>query len=119
MRVLICGSRSWGASFREFEVMEKRIISLPSDAIIIHGDARGADRMGAGIGRARNFKVESFPANWDQYGKKAGILRNLEMLDSGIDLVLAFYDGTSAGTRHTILEARKRGIPMEVHLREN
>lgn len=41
--------------------------------------------------------------------------RNLAMLDEKPDLVIAFQINGSAGTQHTIDQARKRGIPVEVH----
>jgi hypothetical protein len=36
------------------------------------------------------------------------------MLDEKPDLVIAYWNGKSNGTAHTISEARKRGIPVEV-----
>jgi len=36
------------------------------------------------------------------------------MLDWEPELVLAFWDGRSTGTEHTITEANRRGIPVEV-----
>jgi hypothetical protein len=36
------------------------------------------------------------------------------MLNGSPDLVIAFWDGESRGTRHTIDEAKRRGIPVEI-----
>ncbi len=47
-------------------------------------------------------------------GRRAGPERNIRMLDSTPDLVLAFWDGQSRGTRHTISEARRRNITVRV-----
>jgi hypothetical protein len=60
------------------------------------------------------WNVRVFPADWERYKRRAGIIRNLEMLDQEPDLVIAFWDGKSRGTAHTIGEARRRGIPVEV-----
>lgn len=79
--------------------------------MILHGGARGADRLADIIARALGFEVEVYPADWT-LGKYAGILRNLEMLDSKPDLVIAFWDGSSRGTKHTMDAAFKRGIPV-------
>ena len=57
---------------------------------------------------------QRFPADWDTYGKQAGFIRNIQMLDEKPDLVIAFQKNASRGTQHTINEARKRGIPVEV-----
>ena len=87
---------------------------LPSEAVIVHGGAPGADRTAGFLADDFGFAVEEHPAEWEKHGKRAGFLRNVEMLESGVDLVLAFWDGASRGTKHMIDEARKRGIPVEV-----
>ncbi|TAL45507.1 MAG: hypothetical protein EPN91_02025 [Salinibacterium sp.] len=68
------------------------------------------------IGKRLGFAVEEFKADWETYGRRAGIVRNLAMLDTRPDLVIACWDGESKGTAHTMTEARKRGIPVEVIL---
>jgi hypothetical protein len=114
MKVLVCGSRSWGADREQTQKLYGRIASLPLDALILHGAARGADRLAADAAYLHGHSVESFPADWELYGRRAGFVRNLQMLDQEPDLVLAFWDGESRGTLHTIEEARRRGIPVEV-----
>lgn len=89
-----------------------RLSAFPPDTVVIHGDARGADRLADHAARGLGLKVEPYPADWSRYGKRAGILRNLEMLDSNPTTVIAFWDGESRGTQHTIDEARKRGIRL-------
>lgn len=58
--------------------------------------------------------VKRFKPDWERFGKRAGIERNLQMLNEKPDRVIAFWDGVSPGTRHTITEARNRGIPVEI-----
>jgi hypothetical protein len=58
-----------------------------------------------------------FLADWKRDGRRAGILRNLRMLEFGKpDEVLAFWDGSSKGTAHMIREARKAGVPVRIIL---
>lgn len=114
MKVLVCGSRDW----TDHEAIDRRLGGLPGeheDITIIHGAAPGADTMAAHAAYRRGFVPIAFPADWKTYGKRAGILRNLEMLDDGPDLVIAFQRGESRGTQHTIDAARRRRIPVEVH----
>jgi hypothetical protein len=94
----------------------ERLDALPRrpQTTIIVGDARGADTAAYWSARCCNHPVRVFKADWKTHGKKAGIIRNLEMLDEKPDLVIAFWDGKSRGTNHTITESRKRGIPVEV-----
>lgn len=115
MRVLVCGSRGW----HDRDRIARRICELPpsDETMVVHGAARGADRIAEQEAQKAGLFVEPHPADWERYGKRAGIVRNLEMLDSGIDLVIAFHDGRSTGTQHTIDEARRRGIPVEIILK--
>lgn len=86
---------------------------LPPGTTVMHGGARGPDRLAGAYAESLGFEVEEYRADWKGLGKRAGIIRNLDMLDAGPELVIAFWDGESAGTKHTITEARKRGIPVE------
>ena len=114
MKVLVCGSRHFENPFAISLAIHKRLSELPDDATVIHGDAPGADRMADQSAKARGLNVVAVPADWKTHGKRAGVLRNIAMLDMNPVLVLAYWNGTSNGTAHTISEARKRGIPVEV-----
>ncbi len=111
MRVLVTGSRDWS----QHVILKQRLAELPRGSSIIHGRTR-AD-MAAGVAaRALGIPETPYPADWSGKGKAAGIIRNRQMLDEKPDLVLAFWDGRSTGTKHTIDEAKRRGIPVEVIL---
>lgn len=111
MLVLVCGSRTWDNADAIRDVFQY----LPEDTEIIHGGARGADRLAGDVAAEFGFHVRPpFLPDWESYGKRAGIYRNLEMLDAKPDLVLAFWDGESTGTEHTISAARLRNINVEV-----
>lgn len=103
----------------------KRIVKLPEDTLVIHGDAGGADRIAAAAAKRVGLMVMSVPAHWEQhtqdckcrghgYCREAGKRRNLEMLDMKPDFVIAFWNGSSGGTLHTITNARERGIEVEL-----
>jgi hypothetical protein len=108
--VLVCGSRDW----RDGDAIEQRLRLLPRGATVMHGGARGADRLAGTIADALGFDVHEYPADWDRYGRSAGAMRSLEMLDAGPDLVLAFWKDGSKGTALTIAEASKRGIDVQL-----
>lgn len=110
MKVLVCGSRGW----YDTDTITLRLLDLPTDTYIIHGAASGADQLASEAAAHLGLLQRAFPADWRKHGKKAGILRNIQMLDEQPDLVIAFWMGQSRGTSHTITEARKRGIPVEV-----
>ena len=79
---------------------------------IVHGDASGADRLAAEEARDLGMRVEAHHAEWHLHGKRAGPIRNRQMLGAGggADLVIAFPGGR--GTAHCVSEARRRGIPV-------
>jgi hypothetical protein len=56
-----------------------------------------------------------FPADWGTFGKRAGPIRNKQMLEEGKpDLVIAFWDGNSPGTKNMIDQAQAKGISVKV-----
>ena len=73
--------------------------------------------MGHGLGGKR-VALECYPADWDRHGKAAGPIRNQRMIDTGVDLVVAFHDDLehSKGTGHMVKIARLHGRPVW-HLR--
>ena len=86
---------------------------------IISGMARGADSLGVQYAQEHGIHVMQFPADWAGLGKRAGMVRNLQMLDVA-DAVVAFWNGVSRGTGHMVSEAQKRGLPLRVvKYREN
>lgn len=87
---------------------------------LIHGAARGADALAdewaVQDGDSEGLTVEAYPAAWDKYGKRAGYIRNQQMLDEGDpDIVVAFRSaGESRGTDIMIDLAREAGVPTYV-----
>lgn len=113
MKVLVCGSRRFTDPFRANLTIDDRIAKLPL-CEVIHGGARGADEMAATAATRHGHPVTMFAADWETHGRRAGVIRNLEMLAQRPEFVLAFWDGKSRGTMHTVSEARRRQIPVEV-----
>ena len=111
MRLLICGDREWS----DLDLMKEFIDSLPADTIIIEGDARGADKMAGSLAQQRGLQIEVYPAQWEMYGRRAGPLRNQQMLDEGKpDEVVYCHDNLeySKGTKDMVTRARKSGLPV-------
>ena len=115
-RILICGDRNWTDKQLIREVLLEHL--NPEVDFIIHGDARGADRLGAEVAQELGVSVDhvlAFPADWNQYHRAAGPIRNQQMLTEGKPtLVLAFHNciTTSKGTKDMICKALKAGLPV-------
>lgn len=70
--------------------------------------------MAERIAETSGWTIELHPADWDKHGKRAGFLRNKEMVDLGADAVLAFIRNNSKGATMTLDLARKAGLPTTV-----
>lgn len=109
MRVMVCGSRGW----RDYRAVVGRLRSLPANAIVMEGGADGADVLAACAARELGRRHERFPPDPRVASPQRYHDRNDAMLALA-DLVLAFWDGESPGTRSVIAKAKERGIPLEV-----
>jgi hypothetical protein len=118
MRILACGGRDYTDVDTIVNVLDDLDLDLRDadgtlyePVTLVHGDARGADRIAARIAAALGWEVEAYPADWNRYGPAAGPLRNQQMLDTGIDLVIAFPGGK--GTADMVGRARRAGVRVD------
>ena len=110
MRVLVCGGRDFEDVRFLLKVLD-RVHAKHYIRMLIHGDAKGADRLGRDWARSRNVPIETYPADWRKDGKAAGPIRNQRMLAEGRpDAVVAFRGGN--GTAHMVRIAQKAGIKI-------
>ena len=111
-RLLICGSRDFSDEKLMRVTLGRYIDSLGRPDVIITGGARGADFMAESLAKAMKIPVESYPADWRKYGRRAGPLRNIQMLkEAKPTYVLAFYSGTiTPGTEHMVSIATEKNI---------
>lgn len=116
IKVIIAGTRD----FNDYAFLKKNLdyflqgINPNNEEIeIVSGNARGADKLGERYAKEHNLPVKLFPANWDKYGKQAGYLRNQEMANYS-DVLIAFWDEKSKGTKHMIDIAKKQGLTVIV-----
>ena len=105
---MFCGSREW----TDVEMIRRDVGALPDDTTVIHGACRGADTIAGKLALERGLNVIPYPAKWKLYGKKAGWLRNQEMVNSGIDEVYAYCKGEAKGTRMAVSLAEVRNITV-------
>ncbi len=112
MKVVVCGDRNWSDENMVYIWLSKILDDATPPHTFIHGDARGADSIGAHVARQLACNVMAFPAEWDVFGLGAGPIRNRKMLAEKPDLVLAFHDSIddSLGTKDILNVARKTGI---------
>jgi hypothetical protein len=112
-RLLITGSRSWNdidAIKREFDVVAQH---EGANVTLVSGTAGGADSMCEYVASLLGWVIERHPADWNTHGKKAGFVRNREMVELGADFCLAFIKDDSAGASMTARIAKEAKIPTK------
>lgn len=118
MKILICGGRdftNW-PFVRDVldEIQREDIPTVPQGPItwIVQGGAAGADRLARHWATIHSVPYNEYPAKWDLHGRKAGYLRNKQMLDDNPDIeyVVAFPGGR--GTADMCRQAKDRNIPV-------
>lgn len=110
MKVAIVGSRRFAAPDRVTEYVK----GLPANASIITGSASGVDAAATRAARERGLAVQVLPASFEELadpGKAAA--RNQRLVDA-CDVLVAFWDGSSKGTRATV--DRALDSAKEVHV---
>lgn len=114
-RVVIAGCRDYTDYQEAKEYIDFCLSNIRKEnhIIIVSGGASGADAMGERYADENGFAVERYPADWDQYGKSAGPIRNREMAQAA-DYVICFWDGESRGTRSMIDFAEQYGKPVKI-----
>lgn len=140
MRILVTGSRTYDKAYIVGAILGAVVGQLPEkeSVTIIDGGAHGLDSIAGDWGKAyEGIYHERFPARWGascgadckpghrrkngagkEYCPAAGNYRNQEMVDSGVDLCLAFKDdygrGKSRGTEDACARAKAAGIPTYI-----
>lgn len=122
VRVLITGSRHFTDRALIAAALSQVAREHPGERlVVVHGDARGADRIAAAI--AADFpdrlEAEAHPAPWRRADgscdRSAGHRRNQQMVDAGAAVCLAFLHAPSApnrGTESCVAKAVTAGIPV-------
>ena len=85
----------------------------PETTEIVSGGAIGVDSCARNYAKRHNITLTEFLPDYRRYGKRAPLLRNDTIIEYS-DVVLAFWDGESRGTRYVIERCRKQGVPLRV-----
>ena len=110
MKIIIAGSRS----FHDYQLLcqtlapERHRITQ-----VITGGAKGADQLGYRWAWKHAVKHQLFRADWERFGKSAGVRRNYQMAQIG-DVLVCFWDGVSKGSAHMMQCMRQLGKPVVV-----
>ena len=107
MRVAVIGSRGLQVDHLEDYLPE-------GVTEIVSGGAKGVDTCAKNYALAHGLKLTEFLPEYGRYGRGAPLQRNITIIEYA-DIVLAFWDGRSRGTKYVIDNCKKRNIPVVVH----
>jgi predicted Rossmann fold nucleotide-binding protein DprA/Smf involved in DNA uptake len=110
LRIAIVGSRRFSEPTRVTDYVN----ALPPRASIITGSASGVDAAATKAARAKGIAVQVIPASFDELSDAARAAARNQRLVDACDVLVAFWDGSSKGTRSTVERALDSG--KEVHV---
>jgi len=110
VRIIVCGGRRFNDKELIREVLSEYVAS---ETTIIHGAAKGADHLAGEVAVELGMEVIAVPADWSQFGNRAGPMRNRKMASEfAPDLVIGMPG--NVGTKDMIQVARVNGIPVRL-----
>lgn len=117
-RVLVTGARDWQDKSKVRNALDAVGMAWGFDGMtVVEGMCPygGADEIAyqwvldnADLG----VRSERHPADWQQYGRAAGPIRNTKMVTAGARICLAFPGINSRGTKDCMTKAGHIGIPV-------
>ena len=109
MRVAVIGSRK----FPDLDLVSAFVKDLPPGTMVVSGGAPGVDAAAEFAARLAHLPTLTFRADWDRFGKSAGMRRNADII-ANADKVAAFWDGESKGTLNAINLAKSNRKPLVI-----
>lgn len=113
MRVGIVGGRDY-PDLWQVQVFVQRLAKKHPDAVIVSGGARGVDTVAAVEARLCGLGVVEHIPDYDKYGRHLAPLERNTRIINDVDVLVAFWDGVSRGTKDSIDKAGDRGIKVKV-----
>ena len=106
MKIAVIGSR-------DLTVKDLGVYLPKNVTEIVSGGAKGIDSCAREYALAHGIKLTEFLPEYSRYGRSAPLKRNIAIIENS-DMVLAFWDGKSHGTKFVIDECKKRGVPVKI-----
>ena len=110
-KIIVAGGRDFDDYFRVELALERCAAACDE---IVSGGAKGADALGERYAKEQNHPMKRFDADWVENGRAAGPIRNQQMAVYA-DILIAFWDGRSKGTKDMINTALLYGLEIHVY----
>lgn len=108
MKVAVIGSRDIS-----IENLEKY---LPDNVTeIVSGGAKGVDQSAKEYANKNDIALKEFLPEYEKYGRRAPLVRNDLIVDYA-DVVLAFWNGKSTGTKYVIEKCKAKNKKVRIFI---
>lgn len=114
-KLAVVGSRTFNDKHRLYEVLTRNKNRIK---LVVSGGAKGADTLAVQWCTDYGIPYLVFPALWHdpetgEFDRGAGFKRNILIVREA-DVVMAFWDGVSGGTKNTIELAGQLNKPVKI-----
>lgn len=116
MNVLVCGGRDWTDWAAVYRALDE-IHAAETIHLVVQGAARGADTHAEKWAKDRQVPYLGVPARWNADGKRAGLDRNTQMLDTSllgigvtVPIHLVVHLPGGSGTADMVEKAKASGV---------
>lgn len=111
MKTIIAGSRE----IEDYNILLKTLKDADFNITeVVSGGCRGPDKLGERWAKENGIPIKHFYAQWKKYGKRAGPIRNLEMVEYA-DAAIFLWDGRSRGTANCIDSACRNSLHVFIY----
>lgn len=111
MKVAVIGSRKLENIDAAYNIITESIPKNCSE--IVSGGAAGIDKLAERYAAENNLHLTVFLPEYDKYGRVATLIRNTQIVKYA-DIIYAFWDMKSEGTRKTILKCAELEKPFKI-----
>ncbi len=108
MNIAVVGSRT----FTDYQLLIT-ILKEYDIKQLISGGAIGADKLAEQYAKEYNISIIVYKPDWQKHGKIAGLLRNTDIIKDA-DIVIAFWNGISTGTKDSINKAKQMNKQLRI-----
>lgn len=113
LKCAIVGGRDFDDYGFMKKVLDGQFDNLSFVESIVSGGAKGADTLAERYAKEIGRPMVVFKPDYKSYGRGAALVRNTQIIEYA-DVVYAFWDGRSKGTRDAINKAKKMGKILHV-----
>lgn len=107
--IAVTGGRDFNDSRTVYYTLD-RLKARDKIDLLVMGDATGADALAASWAEQEGVPYKVFRADWERHGRRAGPVRNAEMVAVGLSGLVAFPGGR--GTADMTRQCRAAGVPV-------